>query len=176
MASINSVFHLKPINGIDIIDKLPDSGYKKRLLRDLGQIRDRNYQITTIYIDSLREDLSINVYDKVCDTIYTFVFKHSKYPFLPPYLQINYKSYLHFYKTKNEYVINEIEKYIGNKCMCCKSIICHNNWSPTNSLINIIEEHKYFRNIIKKNAYNAYVSVIKRKYLVCDIDLLSWLV
>lgn len=175
MNSINHAFHLKPIQGFEIIDRLPTNGYKNRLKRDLAQMRDKGYEICYIYIDDATQDLTINVCDKICNTIYTFSFNHSRYPFVPPNLQINYKSYFYFYRTTNEYVINAIQQYIGSNCMCCKSIVCPNNWSPANSLTNIIEEHKYFRNIIRKNAYAVYVAAIKRQYLIHDIDLMSWL-
>ena len=68
-----------------------------------------------------------------------------------------------------------LQKMSGLECLCCNNILCKDRWSPSITLIKIINEVNLFR-IYKKNIiYKIMADKVKEKYLIQDIDLDSWL-
>ena len=61
------------------------------------------------------------------------------------------------------------------QCFCCESILCSNNWGPQFTMKDIFEEVKQFRDICKEIAHRVIIDVVKRKYLIDDINILEWL-
>ena len=87
----------------------------------------------------------------------------SSYPFTCPlYIRINdihIKKY-HKYIIDNKRYIKEL----NNKCICCNSLICNNNWSVSNNLNNLIDECKQIIIYLKKiMEYKMLEKVIKYK-------------
>jgi len=98
------------------------------------------------------------------------------YPFEPPKIFYQNKTYLDYLKinyTRKEFIL--LKKVSGHDCFCCHSYNCRGNWSPAVTLKKIIEEIYEIKKI-KKNMINKICAdIIKKKYLIEDIDLDSWL-
>ncbi len=98
------------------------------------------------------------------------------YPFEAPKIFYQNKTYLDYLKinyTRKEYIL--LKKVSGHHCFCCHSYNCRGNWSPAVTLKKIIEEI-YGIKKIKRNMINKICAdIIKKKYLIQDIDLDSWL-
>jgi ubiquitin-protein ligase len=73
------------------------------------------------------------------------------YPFEAPYHvfvnQINYRDIKKIYSLK---LLSILDKKCGKKCLCCHSILCSSNWSPSIMISKVIEEINEFINIKKK--------------------------
>jgi hypothetical protein len=61
------------------------------------------------------------------------------------------------------------------RCFCCKTILCGDNWVPSFTLKNILEETEHFKNICRDISHIIIINVIKRKYLIDDININDWL-
>ena len=106
---------------------------------------------------------------------YGFIFKNT-YPFQPPKIYYNGKSYLDLLRITDNDERNIVRKYKKKDCLCCDSYFCSNNWSPSLTLIIIIGEIK---NIIKfkRDIMNIlFADKLKKKYLIDDIDINSYLI
>ena len=67
-------------------------------------------------------------------------FNKSTFPFTPPKnIKINNLDYFELIKF-NSYNHEILERITGQKCSCCSSILCRNNWCTTNSMKDIIKE------------------------------------
>ena len=63
-----------------------------------------------------------------------------EYPFKPPRLFVNYVHYIDRHKHLYEKNIKQLKKYNSDfECPCCDTILC--NWSPGNTLHQILEEY-----------------------------------
>jgi len=116
----------------------------------------------------------INVFCKVNNKNYKFIILNS-FPFIPPKLEIQckpYSYYLDFYSIQFKHLYF---KHKGIPCFCCITKTCVNNWSPSITFVDIIEETIHFHNECREIAHMVIVNVIKRKYLIDDIDIFSWL-
>ena len=106
---------------------------------------------------------------------YGFTFSNT-YPFTAPQIYYNGESYIELLKLKNKDEQNIVRKYKNKDCLCCDSYFCSNNWSPSLTLIIIIGEIK---NIIKfkRDIMNIlFADKLKKKYLIDDIDINSYLI
>jgi hypothetical protein len=97
------------------------------------------------------------------------------YPFVAPTIFLNYRTYRNFLFNKTSYEAIHLKKLKGINCLCCHSLTCTSNWSPRHTLTNIIDEIKYYKKIKKHLVLKIMMDIIKRKYLIDDIDLASWL-
>lgn len=105
----------------------------------------------------------------------------SSYPYLPPKLEIQLYPYIEF-KPYNYYLNfhsldfkNKLYKHKGTKCFCCYTKICPENWTPTITFLDVINETIHYHNVCREIADRVMVDVIKRKYLIDDIDIITWL-
>ena len=105
---------------------------------------------------------------------YKFVIGIS-YPFTAPTIFLNNRPYKSFLFGKTKYEIINLKKLNGIDCFCCDSLTCRDNWSPKHTLTNIIDEIKYYKKIKKDLVLRIIIDIIKRKYLIEDIELCSWL-
>ena len=95
------------------------------------------------------------------------------YPFEPPYIRVNQHSYISLLQFNRKH--NTLLGFGPNKCLCCESLTCSNNWGPICNLDILIKE--VYRNMEYKRAltYQICVDVIKYKYLNPDIPIMEFL-
>ena len=66
------------------------------------------------------------------------VLKNKKKMFIP---------YNYFINDFNDIELNEFKLITKYNCLCCQSILCGNNWGPTLTIIDIVNEIKHFFNV-----------------------------
>ena len=103
---------------------------------------------------------------------------NSRYPFAPPDIWIYNQQYKQLLKDLSE-------KYIGNflpenskntRCLCCETITCKGNWSPSFSINTLVEEIQ--KSIIMVTSMSIMVLISKildthiHTYVPIDIYLL----
>lgn len=85
----------------------------------------------------------------------------NNYPFEPPNkIYINYKLLDYNYNMDND-VQYIVENYYNIRCFCCKSLMCANNWKPSNKITDILEENNKNIELIEK---------IKKLLLIIDLS------
>ena len=105
---------------------------------------------------------------------YKFIISDN-YPFKPPKIHINNKPLTFYHKITNEIFRNSLKKYTGIQCFCCETILCSNNWGPQFTINDIIKDINYFKNANRQVVIRVIIDVIKRKYLIDDINIVEWL-
>jgi hypothetical protein len=106
---------------------------------------------------------------------YKFVFNNF-FPFKPPQIYYNGEPYLEILRLKGDFQKKLVKKYKNKDCLCCESYCCDGNWAPSIKLLDVIEEIK--SNVeFKRSMVNVLLAEkIKRKYLIADIDINSFLI
>jgi len=96
-----------------------------------------------------------------------------KYPFSPP-MVYSLKtsenepcdiSYIDSLKTKSSRIIHYLDHYYDG-CICCKSILVPDNWSPTYYIQKIVQEIELFNEVKCAIKYNLVLDDIIHKYIV----------
>ena len=169
-------------NKLDVIE---EKSVKKRLTVELSKMIEDKFCGTN--------DINIDLFDYNCPKNNTYVKKYkvsifidskkrlytftvpASYPFRPPKLDINYKPYFEYLKIENTAFYLALNEYKKKRCFCCSSVLCDDNWSIFMTLKTIINEVDEFSDICKEIAYIAMVNVVKRKYLIDDINIMEWL-
>jgi len=155
---------------------------KKRLTRELEllinlKICDKeNISISFDETNNKNIDRYINLtlYNNEDSRLYEFKFPRC-YPFSPPKLNINFKpynSYLSFYSNDFK---NELYRQKKIYCFCCSTKLCGENWRPQCNMKHLMDEVNQYHKICREIADNIIIKVIKRKYLIDDINIISWL-
>lgn len=87
---------------------------------------------------------------------------NSDYPFKPPLIYLDSKLLNYKYNYFPPRIFN---LYInsGNKCPCCNNLTCYPRWSPTFSILNILDEYKLIK--------STMVSIYKKHITSFIIDL-----
>jgi len=106
---------------------------------------------------------------------YSFIFNTS-YPFKPPQIYYNGKSYLDLLRINDNAERNIVRKYKKKDCLCCDSYDCQDNWSPSIKLSSIVDEIKSIVQFKKAIVHILLADKIKEKYLIDDIDINSYLI
>ena len=86
------------------------------------------------------------------------------YPFYPP------KNFRMNYKHVNYHIMGNstmIYKYFKIDCICCYTILCTANWSPSVTIEKILKEYDLIKNII--NCSNVFDFIEKKNYLNDDV-------
>lgn len=118
--------------------------------------------------------LLVSFYNNNDNKYYEFKFSNN-YPFVPPKLNLNFKPYSHYLRIKPGEFLNILLKLKKIRCLCCDTITCPDNWSPAFTMIKIMDEVSTYQKICREIADIAIINVIKRKYLINDINILEWL-
>lgn len=119
-------------------------------------------------------DLVIGI-KKLDDKKYYEFIIPKKYPFVPPKLKINSR-YLSFNHNIKSYLFSKLLiKYTGMKCFCCSTILCSYNWAPSLTFKHIFDDLNKFKNAAHEIVVRIIVDIIKRKYLMDDINIIEWL-
>jgi hypothetical protein len=162
------------------IQSIDCSLISRRIKRELQEINKKkmiksydNISINKI-VDGSNKEYHINIKSDIDKRHYKFIIPLN-YPFFPPRLKLNNKPYSHYIKFHSAEFNEMYYKYKGNKCFCCESVLCSNNWSPEITIDKIMEEVESFHNECREIADIVIVNVIKRKYLIDDINILEWL-
>jgi len=106
--------------------------------------------------------------------IYKFIIPLN-YPFRPPKLEINYRPYSYYLRFQSEKFREIFNKYKSRTCFCCDSLLCCDNWGPQIKLSNVIDEVDNYYKQCREIADRVIIKVIKRKYLIDNINILEWL-
>ena len=69
-----------------------------------------------------------------------------------------------------------LRKYKNKDCLCCDSYDCFDNWSPAIKLSSIVDEIKNIVQFKKAITHILLADKIKKKYLIDDIDINSYLI
>jgi len=153
----------------------------RRIKRELeimvksGICQDSNISISRNTIYNTNEfEYHIILYNDKDNRHYEFII-NSYYPFKPPKLILNGKPYSEYFRFTSDNFRHLFNKYKGDKCFCCQTILCSDNWGPQLTLTNIMNEVNEFHNDCKDISNIIISNVIKRKYLVDDINLIEWL-
>jgi ubiquitin-protein ligase len=147
---------------------------KKRIIREIKML-DTNFSSITIFVQGESGLPVLQVKDNTYKTNNIYCVSFTKdYPFRPPNVIINGKSYNNLLVTKPIF-IGQLKKLWDLQCLCCNTIICYSNWSPAHTSNHIfLEIHKYRK--YKKILINKlFCDKIKEKYLIEDINLDCWL-
>ncbi len=114
----------------------------KRLLRELQNLDTKNYKFES---NTTHVVLYVN----------QFKFILEDYPFKPPRVYINDESIRD--KLCHATKILEVRE-----CLCCNSILCPNNWSPTKHICDIMTE---YNNIYEQIKNSLYLKILKFRNL-----------
>ena len=152
-------------------------GIARRIRHELQKMKnigifcdDADISITK-YFDRDFHIIIKNAKDK---RLYKFIIPPN-YPFSPPRLELNYKPYSSYLRFQSEKFTKLFYKHKGYKCFCCESVLCPDNWGPEITLSKIMDEVNAFHKECREIADIVFVNVIKRKYLIDDINILEWL-
>lgn len=151
-------------------------GVRRRIKNEIEKLLKENICI--------EDDIKI---DKYNDIGYSIEFKNLKdnkyykfiisnyYPFNAPKIYINDKYILFYHQIKNLEFNILLKKYTGIECFCCETILCANNWSPIFTFNHILNDINRYKNARHEIIVRIIVDVIKRKYLIDDINIIEWL-
>lgn len=162
---------------LNIINNSMISKRMKRELNEMKQLHIFNNE-HDIHISKLNEgnytDYCIIIQNNLDKKTYKFILPQN-YPFSPPKVFVNNKSYLQYLKLNSDHFRQLLLNHKSIYCFCCKTILCSNNWVPRLKLKMIFDELHYFHSVCLEIAHAVIIDVIKRKYLIDDINILEWL-
>jgi ubiquitin-protein ligase len=161
-------------NNLLPLDLIANNFVKKRIVRDTFLLEEKYLSVFFYIDDKLGLPVLMIVDEKFkYNNIYTIIINNN-YPFTAPIVKINFKSYYSFLKLNNKSL--HILKNIHYKdCLCCSSILCTNNWVPSYTINNIIQEIRKNKSYKRDIVYKIILNKIKEKYLIEDINLDNWL-
>jgi len=95
------------------------------------------------------------------------------YPFRPPDVIFNGKNVIRYYGELSNVLstYKDFEKLTGQQCLCCSSILCSNNWSLNNHIIDIKNEFQKIYDLRYRISQRFWTKRIASRYLVEDIPL-----
>ena len=99
----------------------------------------------------------------------------NNFPFRPPNIQINNKPFSYCPIAFPKRLWDRYMTIYPNKCLCCKSIVCANNWSPACRLGHILAEYNEFTDKLKTI---AKILVFEHSFLPDDMirEIVSFLI
>ena len=106
---------------------------------------------------------------------YTFILNNF-FPFRPPQIYYNGEPYLEFLRLKCDFQKKLVKTYKKKDCLCCDSYSCDGNWAPSIKLLDVIQEIKSIVDFKRSMVNVLLADKIKRKYLIADIDINSFLI
>lgn len=160
---------------------IKETSLKKRLIREIyNLIKNCDFNFDSINIceneDTLQDiknfPYKLNIYNN--NTLYNIIIPNS-YPFRPPKLFLNYKPYMSFLRFKDNNYQALLYKYKKINCFCCDTMMCADNWSVHFGINNIINEVNTYKSFCREISHRIIIDVIKRKYLISDVNLVEWL-
>ena len=160
-----------------ILLQLNPSTFRKRVKSELDRMYPNYDQIDIEITD--KEEVRVTIYKiEPSNKLYTYGFIVPKYyPFRPPAIFYQNRPYIDFLRTQNitKMGTDIFRKVTGQRCFCCSSFNCGDNWKPGITLEKIIEEIRFIKRKKRDVVNKLMADKIKARYLVVDIDLDSWL-
>lgn len=159
------------------LSTITQSNLKRRIYKELKFINNEFLDLSA-GISISKDDLNgykICFYNKKDYKYYYELLIPLDYPFRPPKLTINTKPYFTYCYTENIEFKKALQKYKGCYCLCCETILCGNNWGPQITFKTIFDEVENFKEIVREITHRVIIDVIKRKYLIDDINIVEWL-
>ena len=120
----------------------------------------------------------IPIHDKFIDDVTLLVVKIKNcYPFRSPEVIFNGQDVISYYSKLTSILSTNIDfkKVTGKRCLCCCSVVCGNNWSVTNRIMDIKNEFQEIYNLRLRIAQRYWSKRIASRYLVEDIPLDDYL-
>jgi len=120
------------------------------------------------------------------DILITLDVKNRNYPFRPPNVSCNNKDiikvYMDMFSGLGAFWQDKMATLSEKECWCCDTILCKNNWCPSNKITDVIDEFKFFHGIHthmvierRRNMEKMFSKIITREYLVEDIPIHDFL-
>lgn len=162
----------------DKIKVLEVSLVARRIKRELQDMKKQGIFDTDNNVDIINYNTNEKEFDVIIKDNTSFVYKFHiprNYPFNAPKFFLNNKPYSHYFKFQSDMFRDKFYKYRTQHCFCCESILCCDNWGPHLNMTNIIQEVKKLYDDCRKIVDTIIVEVIKRKYLIDDVNILEWL-
>tara|TARA_E500000178_G_C17009443_1_gene749775 strand:+ start:63 stop:548 length:486 start_codon:yes stop_codon:yes gene_type:complete len=143
----------------------------KRILNEYANYANRvsvNYQFNykIICTNLFKSDISFILNKK---TYKICIFYNHNYPFVPPLnIKINNIDIDIYYNN-----IMKNNNDIFDKCLCCESLLCINNWAVNKDIENIMEEIIKIINYSYLSIYKILLKKIFNKYTNESVDYLN---
>uniref|UniRef100_A0A6C0EKT7 UBC core domain-containing protein n=1 Tax=viral metagenome TaxID=1070528 RepID=A0A6C0EKT7_9ZZZZ len=149
--------------------------YEKRIKKEILNILDLYGNVSVIkedlqYIIKIGIESNNNASKSQTGKIIT-IHLNSHYPFQPPPTLINNTNYIDMLCIKDTFVKEKIQSIYKVGCLCSKSIICPNIWSPSNKLENIVDEIKKNNKIIKNIYCMKFTYMLCRSYGIYCLEI-----
>lgn len=154
------------------------SGFmEKRILREYNELFNEhpNSCISVTYNQETNA-ITIIIINCINDKIQSYMFiVDKKYPFTSPKIYYNNKPYINLLKIPSARFKDYLQQFTNKTCLCCHSLNCKYNWAPGVTLKLIIKEIDKNRNYKKKIVIAILIDQLKVKYLIDDIEILSYI-
>ena len=164
------------LKNAEVLQELKHSSCRRRITKELETMYNIYTQINVKMNEKDRLEITVYEIDEQNKKqVYGFVMTND-YPFRPPIISYQRRPYIEYLITNQLYKsLHLVQKITGKSCFCCHSINCNDNWSPAITLSKIINEIRDIK-AQKRIIINKLIAdVIKKKYLIEDIDIDSWL-
>jgi hypothetical protein len=130
------------MNNYNLENKIFGKGYLRRITRDIKLLQDE-FPSLEYYPDTVKK---IYIVKFIMDRLPIKIIIPEMYPFKSPTVYIKDKPYKNILGFKGHKLQNIMRKNkIG--CLCCKSMLCTANWTPSCLLVKLVEEIRDFRDI-----------------------------
>lgn len=156
----------------EVISGIKPNSFKRRITKELEKMYPLYDQIDVEIND--KGKVEITVYEITTESQfhkYGFVLTEM-YPFRTPAIFFQSRPYLEYLRVRDTKLLKRIT---GQNCLCCHSLNCSDNWSPSMTINSIIDEVRWIKRKKRDMLNKVFADVIKRKYLIDDVDLYSWL-
>ena len=122
------------------LNSINSSIRRKRITSELMSLKN-NYECVNLTFDNF-DSIELIVIDNNINPHFNTVsfILPNEYPFKPPKIIINDQDYISLLKLNSSEKLKVLTSLTGLKCLCCNTMVCNDNWSPTVSFYNIISE------------------------------------
>lgn len=145
---------------------------EKRLKKECEKIFEIYKNYTIEFCNDEKED-----YYKLTVTINNNKLKfiiNTSYPFKRPSLYINDVSYLDLLRIHFPELICYLKKN-SIQCLCCKTLLCSNNWKPGIKLLHIVDEYLLTKKIINYNIKKKYIRMICYNFNIFAEEIIDFI-
>ena len=170
---------MEPLTSVDIIKtnnivfhEMREKIHVKRVMNECSKLYTLFPNVVATLISG-QLNLVITEFINGIPQLYKFVFRDG-YPFKPPIVFYNNTLYSDILKI-SKYEIPIVKKLRGNGCLCCYSINCRDNWSPSITLLSFINEIKETFEFKKTIEKILLVEKIEEKHHIPDANISSYL-